>query len=299
MDHLAHRNTVGYEPIEKFSLPPFLAVRPMPNSVIPQPAAAPGTFERFEDKFMVPAAAREVLLAEIRARMPVAPYSGKSHTELESVYFDSPELTSFTDHFQVGRDRFKLRTRRYGPDGQFKSDGEYHLELKTKGADGVSRKMRFRIAQEDFRGLGVGKPLQLWRGVSALNPEIETKVLVRRLNQVNELVTENELRPVMRVSYDRVAFEAGSLRVTLDENIDHAKLGSAPIGKIVDRDVGARVGAKAMRNQFDGGDYSLLEVKHAGKHPDWLSRALSELRIGQKSFSKYCYSVATAAAAEK
>lgn len=287
MDHLIARaaSEFGHSPPEYF---PYARL-----------ADSAGTFERIEDKFLVPTSVRNALLAEIRAWMPASPFSGKQFTRVESIYFDSPSLSSFTDHFEIDRERFKLRTRRYGNDGEFDDERTYHLELKTKASDGISRKMRFKIHEADFLALSEGRTIHANGRIASMNPDIEIDALARRVGRINQLVKRFALRPILRVGYDRVAYETKDARVTVDDHIKYEKIGATPIGRIVGKTFAAGVGAKAMRNLFDSGDYSLLEVKYSEKFPEWLSKILVGLGLTQRSFSKYCYSVATLAATKR
>ncbi len=264
-----------------------------PHDVRPLLRAA-GSFARIEDKFLVPQAQHLALIDQVSSRLPLSPFSGKSFTEIESVYYDSDRLVSFTDHFNAGHSKFKLRTRRYAPDGVY-GEEVYHLELKTKKADGISRKSRFKVAAYEVSRLSMGLPLHFSPAVVELNSEMETRVLAQRLRHVNELVGNHVLRPMVRVNYHRIAFEEEDLRVTIDQHVRFESRRELDLVRAVAMNRSAHDGAEAMRDRFESGKFSLLEVKHSGTIPGWLRSFLAQREIDEVSFSKYCFAISSLA----
>lgn len=94
---------------------------------------------RVDRKYVVPMDAAASLLENLQ-RSDEAPaaleIAGERELAYRSVYFDTPDLLSFRLAAHGRRRRFKLRTRTYV------DTGAAYLELKTRGARGLTRKER-------------------------------------------------------------------------------------------------------------------------------------------------------------
>lgn len=269
----------------------------------PQTPREAGSFERIEDKFVVPGALKAELLALIESKMtPSYPDSTTQFTLIESIYYDSAECQSFFDHFGTAPERHKLRTRRYGPNGKMNLV-ETHLELKSKtqstilNQSGISKKARFQIGKEELKLLKEFKPLHLSRSLAELNSGIEMRTLVKRARNVSEIVSKLKLVPTCRVTYSRKAYQAGDLRVTVDQDITSELLRDVDTARLLSRDPSVKARASEMCARFGTGDIAILEVKHAGTVPSWITDYLQSRGVGEASFSKYCFSMATFAGA--
>lgn len=95
-----------------------------------------GTEERFtriEEKFFLPQNLRESFLALVENHLPASyPHETTRYTLIESIYFDSHDLRSFTDHFDQLPYRFKMRSRRYGPNGEWENPKAQLFSLNLK-----------------------------------------------------------------------------------------------------------------------------------------------------------------------
>jgi SPX domain protein involved in polyphosphate accumulation len=283
----------------------FRALKDKQSARISQAPREVGSFERIEDKFVVPAELKAELLTLIESKMtPSYPDKNTEYTLIESIYYDSPECQSFFDHFGSAPERHKLRTRRYGPNGKMNMD-ETHLELKSKtqsnvlNQPGISKKARFQIGKEELKLLQAFKPLHLSRSLAELNPGIELRTLVKRARNVSEIVSTLKLVPTCRVTYARKAYQAGDLRVTVDENITSELLRDVGAANLLDRDPTVKTRAADMCARFGNGDIAILEVKHNGTIPSWITDYLQSRGVGEASFSKYCFSMASFAGAKE
>ncbi len=281
----------------------FRALKDKQSVRSPQTPRELGSFERIEDKFVVPAALKTELLALIESKMePSYPDARTQFTLIESIYYDSSDCQSFFDHFGTAPERHKLRTRRYGPNGKMNFD-ETHLELKSKtqshilNQPGISKKARFQIGSEELKLLQAFRPLHLSRSLAELNPGIELRTLVKRARNVSEIVNTLMLVPTCRVTYARKAYQAGDLRVTVDENITSELLREINGADLLNRDPTVKARAIEMCGRFGNGEIAILEVKHTGTVPSWITEFLQSRGVAEASFSKYCFSMATLAGA--
>ncbi len=258
--------------------------RPEPKSAV-SPGASDESFVRIEDKYLVPRDVAPMLIDLLETHL--LRDRGNEFTHIESIYFDSDALDIYKSHFEQLPRRFKLRIRRYAPNGVPLEDAN-HLEMKLK-ENGISKKYRFKIGSTDIELLRAAKPIPVSIGLQKLNPQMETKTLLKRLKAVNEAVVQYKLRPMCSVKYVRKGYEKDGFRVTLDDNIRLEllrdvkpqlieEIGHAPIWEK----------ASSMRETFVKSDSIVLEVKHSNNVPSWMSKFLSDNKIGLVSLSKYC-----------
>lgn len=254
----------------------------------PQTGGDTESFVRIEDKYLVPKSSLPQLLKLLRSHLDPSYMSDDVRFNMiESLYFDSPSLKVFRDHFATGISRFKLRLRQYGPNGRFSPDTEpCHLEMKQK-SDGVSRKFRFKVGFTAKLALLAGRTLP-----SDFAEEKKKKELIsERCTQVNSAISDFGLRPQAKVTYERQAFERDGLRVTVDDNVRAellAPLSPDLVNELLQSSEMER--AREMIGQYSS-DVVIVEVKHSGITPDWLKNFFIASQTAPASFSKYCYSI--------
>jgi hypothetical protein len=238
----------------------------------------PEVLSRIEEKFVIPARLKPWVLQLIERHLkPLYPDTRTRFTLVESIYFDTDSLGLFVQHFTSPARRFKLRTRRYGPNGIW-SHEEAMVELKAKEGR-LSRKDRILVGHEQYVELFRGAPIQdlLTRKIKEANPELQGSIF----------------KPRCRIAYLRHAFEKNGVRVTLDDNLEFQSL--APVNAQLRDSLSATPSAPAiqvMRDRFVSGEQVILELKHLGERPAWLSEFLATHSIRNASFSKYCYAMA-------
>jgi VTC domain len=91
---------------------------------------------RVDRKYFVPAQAFRRLIAELGDDIKVLEIGGLRTFGYESVYFDTPQLTTYRAHVQRRRNRFKARTRTYT------DTGLCMFEVKLTGSRGETVKQR-------------------------------------------------------------------------------------------------------------------------------------------------------------
>lgn len=154
----------------------------------------------YELKFLLPEELAQEVAARVARRLAPDPYGDPTlggAYRTTSVYTDTPRFDVFR---RVGEyATSKLRARRYG------ATGPVFLERKDKDGDKV-RKCRASVPCPELDHLGHREFPTDWPG-----------------GWFHLLLADRRLRPVCRVSYDRVAFlgtaESGAVRVTFDRNV--------------------------------------------------------------------------------
>ena len=97
---------------------------------------------RVDRKYFVPAGVFQRLIAELRGELRVLDIEGRRSFGYESVYFDTPQLSTYRAHVQRRRQRFKARTRTYTDTGQTM------FEVKLAGPRGETVKQRLPYPAE-------------------------------------------------------------------------------------------------------------------------------------------------------
>jgi VTC domain len=151
---------------------------------------------RVDRKYFVPAEAFQRLIAELADGLKVLHIDGRRTFGYESVYFDTPQLTTYKAHVQRRRQRFKARTRTYT------DTGLCMFEVKLTGARGETVKER------------VKHPAEL-RNV--LTPEA-MRHLHTALRKAYGHGVPPGMRPMLTTTYRRVTFvsRTGDVRLTCD-----------------------------------------------------------------------------------
>jgi len=98
---------------------------------------------RIDRKYLLRRSELDAVLADLDPGVRVLDINGVRSSAYESVYFDTPELTSFLMAAHPRRRRFKIRTRTYVDSAQS------YLEVKTRGGRGVTVKDRLPYAPSD------------------------------------------------------------------------------------------------------------------------------------------------------
>lgn len=249
-----------------------------------------GEFLRIEDKYLTNGDLKKRVLNSLYENMEPSYLDPQTEfTMIESLYFDSDNLDFFRHHFAKKPTRYKMRIRKYGPDGVWNTDS-YLLELKRK-SNGKCKKVRFKISPSDLDSLMRGETLQSLEKIYQLNKAVGRKAITQRFNMINDLITEYKLRPVRAIRYKRFAFEKDGFRATVDtelHQIEHINLDQEFSNNIKSEDKTWKKVTKIM-NKYGDGNKFVLELKHTGTIPEWTKEMLEKYEIKQTSFSKYCF----------
>lgn len=229
---------------------------------------------RFELKYVLPLAERDLLLARFGDRLLPDTLGGPTgRYPVVSLYCDSSDRKCYWDAWRGVPSRRKLRLRLYGTqDGSLPS--VTFLEIKHRdGNEGAKRRVLMPLAQA----------LALING-----GEVPAAGLAeaRILEEARQLVADDGFRPACVIRYDRHAYRfvgadgAEQLRITFDHGIRSRFDGLTP------QPEDDRCTLPALA---DG--QCLMEVKGATSAPYDFAAYLSARRIFPSSFSKYSESV--------
>ncbi|MGH3661588.1 MAG: polyphosphate polymerase domain-containing protein [Micromonosporaceae bacterium] len=173
------------------------AVAALPPVALDELNAAAALLGRTDRKYFVPRHLVGPLVAALDGVRALR-IDGRRSFGYDSVYFDTPDLSTYRAHLQRRRLRYKVRTRSY------LDSGDCLLEVKLKGSRGatVKQRLRYEFADRDqltAHGLGfVHRTLRDAYGLAA-----------------------PPLRPVLRTSYRRTTLLApdGASRLTCDTDL--------------------------------------------------------------------------------
>ncbi|WP_374946871.1 polyphosphate polymerase domain-containing protein [Agreia sp.] len=148
---------------------------------------------RIDRKYVVRATALENLLAGLDPDTRVLEIGGLRDFRYESVYFDTPALTSYWMAARARRKRFKVRTRSY-----VDSDSTF-LEVKTRGARSATVKDRLEYSPDERGEVSPEGYDYAWStleeaGFDELEPTILVPTLITRYERMTLFVAGSASR---------------------------------------------------------------------------------------------------------
>jgi VTC domain len=151
---------------------------------------------RVDRKYFVPAEVFQRMIGELTRELRVLDIDGRRTFGYESVYFDTPDLSTYRAHVQRRRLRFKARTRTYT------DSGLCMFEVKLTGARGETVKERVPHPQEHRAELTEGAMAHLRN----------------TLGQAFHREVPAGMQPTMITTYRRTTFvsRTGAARLTCD-----------------------------------------------------------------------------------
>jgi hypothetical protein len=231
------------------------------------PAAAVGyvrSFNRFEQKYLVPARAVSELVPRLEPFLVADPNAQDERGYLvQSVYWDSPDMVFFWEKVDGQKYRRKLRFRRY-------ADTEFvFVEIKQR-TDQTVQKRRTRISAAEFGALF---------GSGRVDPASEHGATDPVLQEALFLCRHYSLEPKLAISYRRRAYFARhehDLRMTIDGTLQYDPHALDPRSP------------PASPRWLLPADLCVLELKYNDRVPTWLIREIQAADLLARRFSKYC-----------
>jgi len=221
-------------------------------------------FTRKESKYVILENSFEEITELVNDHIPISIFKGNAPISfIETTYLDTRDHLLFHEYLQSRPFRFKIRMRRYGDSGGF--EDQYHVELKVKYS-GVSIKRRFILPAAYLKDFLKCKDLK--KEIKEANKGLSGTQKSYKI--ISKLISLNNLQPVLRTRYERIAFQkkTGRIRVTVDRNIVHEKINGA--------------------TKLDNLDAIILESKIMGTTPKWHKKLVNRLSLlQQQRFSKY------------
>jgi len=160
---------------------------------------------RVDRKYIVSHETLEQLFSQLGDDFRALEIDGERLQRYDSVYFDTADLTSYKEHLQGRRKRFKCRTRLYGESACF-------FDLKLKGKRGETVKSRLPLSDSEHGSLTSRASAFLKRGLLAEYGSAAPAGLV----------------PTLQTSFKRLTLihSRKAERMTLDFGITFSSVGS-------------------------------------------------------------------------
>lgn len=154
--------------------------------------------DRLDRKYLVPRHRLIMLLEELRTAFDVLEIDRQREFTYATTYFDDEELSSYYDHHQGRRKRWKVRIRHY------KNADFIYLEVKTKECRSMTVKRRLKIAEN---------VVELDQASIDFINDCHRKSYGTGLT--------GALRPVIAMEYNRITLVAkdGGERLTIDNDL--------------------------------------------------------------------------------
>jgi hypothetical protein len=186
-----------------------------------------------------------------------------------SLYLDSLDLALYQQTVAGERDRFKLRIRTYSDDESQPAFFEAKLRKNS-----IVRKRRSRLERATARKL-LGQGAVRW-------PKLTPPTSSDALDFFVDHATLTEARPVIRVRYNREAYESRGgdpVRVTIDTDLMHAATLEPEIRHAPGRWVSTPVNG------------AILELKFSDNFPGWMNELVQLFGLKQQPVPKYVMSL--------
>ncbi|MGF7144277.1 hypothetical protein HNQ56_002708 [Anaerotaenia torta] len=216
-----------------------------------------GTFQRYEEKYLVSEIKYRLLRQCLKDRMAVDEYG---ETAICNIYFDTPTHLLIRNSLEKPAYKEKLRLRSYGIPGE---GDKVFVELKKKYKGIVyKRRVKLELSQAE-QYLYYQKPMEQ---PSQIMKEIDWFMRFYK-----------EIEPSMYISYQRTAMygmEDSRLRITFDRDI---------LWREQELWLEYGIWGNPLLQQGE----RLMEIKLPYAMPLWLSRILDQLELYPVSFSKY------------
>ncbi|MEO5960468.1 MAG: polyphosphate polymerase domain-containing protein [Opitutaceae bacterium] len=232
---------------------------------------------RFEFKYRIQNATALAIREYLQAFLEIDRHITNSETlsyPVDSIYLDSPELTTFWNTVHALKCRYKLRVRTYDDH----PEAPVFFEIKRRIHDCIM-KHRGIVHRSSVDSLLSGRMPSAEDMVSS-DPE-HTEAVERFI----QLMLEIQATPRARVRYQRepwVSREDSSVRVTFDRDVF--------VSPAVDSSMTRQLGPDAAR---PFGDSVVLEIKFTGRAPAWLTELTQIGGLRRCSAAKYCDGVLT------
>lgn len=243
---------------------------------------------RKEDKYICLLKDLDSILEEVEYYLdPYYPTKDTDFVVITSTYMDTPDLQFLNQHL-AGGDRKKIRLRCYAPNG--KPQEEKYLEIKYKEND-HKKKARIQVDALALAQAIGGEDLP--ESNRKLNKELDPKDYAEGTKLIKDACKPG-LSPILQVSYTRLSYEGGDIRITIDKDIkpssfaalknyDPEKIKGSPNWSLFEE----------LGTAYTPSKNIVVEVKYPENDtpPKWVNKLLAKYADKQASFSKYVYGI--------
>ncbi len=225
-------------------------------------------FDRREFKYPLESSRWTRVIRAAGRYLPVERFDGVHDlSDIRTTYLDTANLASYREYVEDRPLRRKVRIRQYGYDRRFAD--RLWVEIKIKRYEDCMKRS-FCCNADALKEMMSGR--DILGHVEQANPQrSEAREIYRA---VRSQILDRDLRPVVRVDYERLSFQEAS----------------SPESRItVDRRIRFRLARKSTKSSHEG---TVLEVKYCRREPGWLGSLLCDLALQEPSrFSKYARAV--------
>ena len=229
-----------------------------------------GNLERHEYKYLLTPGDAVRLKARFDRLLLRDPHSPAEPYVVRSLYYDTPDNLDFSMKMSGAYARRKLRLRTYGRDNAvFKMEAKQKKgDLQTKLSLPVTGSAAEQLQRADFL------PLLACAGADPL--PLPARADADPAIRLYSMLTLGVYRPVVRIEYERTAYEAadGDVRITFDERILSSE-----------SDLDLFRNDSALLPILP--EKCVLEVKFGHTLPGWISDVLAPFHLTRTAFSKY------------
>ncbi len=227
-------------------------------------------FNRYEIKYLLPSTRIPRLREELVNRLDFDSHGADGGYGVWSTYYDTRDLRFYWEKIEGLKFRRKLRVRHYGDRFAVDDDSVVHVEIKQR-VNRVTQKRR------------VALPYRLAKDLCDRRVMVEHDPSQQAfLEEVLELVSLLDLRPVMVTGYQREAFVGREADTGLRVTMDH---------RIRGRDRDFHFAAETDNRLIVPAKLSVVEFKANERVPYWLTDLAAELDMSVVRVSKYCQGV--------
>jgi SPX domain protein involved in polyphosphate accumulation len=251
--------------------------------------ALPPVLERYELKYLIPAAYIEPITEFIRMYCNLDEYSVKAEADnyfykVGSLYFDSPGYEFLKQRMNGKEIRYNMRTRFYG-DG---TKGPYFLEIKHRtGISGVVTKYRATAKEHQWP--------HILTDAAFRPPEEDSPSEKKNKDLFLRLATTYAIEPKILTTYLRRAFFSTVdkySRVTIDVNMKYRVQNDYNLINTYDMNNYDNETIYAPNTKSDAS--VVLELKcMVGQVPYWILDLVRTFELKNTGFSKYANSTLT------
>jgi hypothetical protein len=238
--------------------------------------------ERAERKFEVGLGEESLpaLWREVSSYIPLHEFvPGQQITYNNTIYFDSEDFFLLRNGLLNRYDHMRIRARKYEYDlTSFPGASDYWMELRIRKGD-IRKKQRLKLEGRDPQGLVDGKEIN--GSILDYNrAHADSRLCHEVYKEIQDIIIEKSLKPVLLASYQRMAFENGGQRLTIDWGIQYHHVGAS---------VFTHESLKDLPEKPAGCDQAVvLELKYTGYFPSWMSDIQGKYPIWSKNyFSKF------------
>ena len=228
---------------------------------------------RYEFKYVLTSQEAVSFLEKLEGNMIPDPNATNGGYHVNSIYFDTPELTCYYEKIDGEKRRFKFRARWYGELFE-KSDLEktsLFVEIKNRSGD-INFKNRVKLPGKYLFDISdTGEPLRNLMDLALEKDQFDANLIqnIARSNIWSPMCVTSYYRQPFLWSYDR------DVRVTIDSNLK-----TLGVHNILQ--VSGENGIQVLPQNL-----CVLEIKFNWAMPLWLLEKCTEFGLDLRRYSKY------------